>query len=90
MEPEDFSGAIGLVPWTLLKTHFKRGALIWVAPEIKLEEVANAVICDHKTKVEQWVSKKLLTPFPMALAEQKPTMKGCIAQPWVLVQELSD
>ena len=87
IEPEDFSGEIGLVSWTLLKAHFKRGALVWVASHLSLEEVASGVINDHREKVEEWMTDKFLTPFPIALAEQEPTLRGCVAQPWVLVQE---
>lgn len=79
----------GTSPWVLLQAHYKRGALVYLDPSLDILEVGVAVIEDDKSKVEQWVNQKKMTPFPQMLADSEPLMKCLVAQPWVLAQEVS-
>ena len=78
---------VGFAPWTLLKAHHARGALIWVSPDLNLVEVGEAVTTDNKEKVEIWMNDGSISPFPDRLIGIKTDLKCLIAQPYVLVQE---
>lgn len=86
---ENFEEESGIAPWPLLKAHFKRGALVWVDSSLKIEDVGKAVVTDDKIQVEFWMKEQLISPFPIALAEQEPKLRCFIAQPWVFAQELT-
>lgn len=85
---ENFEAESGIASWALLKAHFKRGALVWVDRSLKIEDVGKAVVADDKIQVEYWMSEQLISPFPISLAENEPSMRCFIAQPWVFAQEL--
>lgn len=87
---ESFEDEIGIAPWSLLKAHHARGALVLVSPDLNLPEVGRAVVADEKEKVQAWVETGLVTPFPHRLAHQEPSLRCMIAQPWVVCQELHD
>jgi hypothetical protein len=76
-------------PWSVLKAHHKRGALVLVAPELDLIDVGEAVMLDQTDRVQAWMNQHQVSPFPDRIAEQQPNMRCLIAQPWVLTQELS-
>lgn len=80
---------VGTAPWSILKAHHRRGALVVVDSSLDLVAVGAAVVVDDTEVIKNWMSMNQLTPFPDALAEKEPTMKCLVAQPWVLVQELS-
>jgi hypothetical protein len=78
---------VGLAPWTLIKAHHARGALIYVDSSLDLVEVGEAVISDDKIKVESWMNEQKLMGFPDKLIQTQKEMLSLIAQPYVLVQE---
>jgi hypothetical protein len=85
---ENFESESGIATWSLLKAHFKRGALVWVDRSLRIEDVGQAVVNDDKIQVEYWMSEMLISPFPIALAETEPSLRCFIAQPWVFAQEV--
>ena len=88
LQLENFEDECGIANWALLKAHFKRGAMVWVSNSLDIIKVGRAVVNDDKYKIEAWMQAKLITPFPIALAETEPSMRCVIAQPWVLAQEI--
>ncbi|MBF0196327.1 MAG: DUF2288 family protein [Planctomycetes bacterium] len=80
----------GVAPWTLLKAHHARGALVLLSKELDMVKVAEAVVTDDQETVKKLIEGGQVTPFPHALAEKKPSMVCLIAQPYVLVQECEE
>lgn len=73
-----------------LAPHFARGALVLVAPDLLLLEVAEAIARDQRERVETWLSAQRIwramdDDAKRALAEEQ-TFRFVIVQPWVLAQ----
>ena len=85
---QQLSQDLGEAPWSVLKAHHKRGALVLVAPELDLIEVAEAVVLDQSQQVESWMNQGQISPFPDRVAKEQPMLRCLIAQPWVLTQEI--
>lgn len=90
---ERFKQDVAEVPWKDLRIHLQRDAIIIVAAELDLIEVAVAVANDDKQTVEEWIAaEQLLKPT----AEQVKTWEGVlekpfrmlIVQPFILVQSV--
>lgn len=88
---ERFKQDLAEVPWKDLRIHLQRDAVIIVADDLDLVEVAVAVAKDDKQCVEGWISaEKLVKPT----AEQAKTWESelekpfrmLIVQPFILVQ----
>lgn len=88
---ERFKQDLAEVPWKDLRIHLQRDAIIIVAAELDLVEVAEAVARDDKQSVEGWIAaEQLLKPT----AEQAEAWEGelekpfrmLIVQPFILVQ----
>jgi len=78
-----------------LKIHLQRDAIIIVAAELDLIEVAVAVADDDKARVETWIAEnQLVKPTVEQLEswEQEPDnrFQMLIVQPFILVQEIHD
>ena len=79
--------------WEWLIPHVQRDAVIVVAVELDLLDVAVAIASDNVSSVEHWISEELLAkPSPAQMGEwnsdRKKRFNTLIVQPYVLVQEL--
>jgi hypothetical protein len=88
---EKFKTELETAEWEILKPHLERDALIIVAEDLDIVEVATAVAEGRLQDVEAWMQKALLTkPTPAQLHawEQNPLTPFLflIVQPWVFIQ----
>jgi len=74
-----------------LAPHFARGALVLVASDLTLLDVAEAIARDQRAQVEAWLGAGRIwratdDDAKHALAAQQP-FRFVIVQPWVLAQK---
>jgi len=76
-----------------LAPHFARGALVMVAPELDLLDVAEAVARDQRAQVEAWLSQRLIwrttDDDARRATSTDQTFQFVIVQPWVLARRTS-
>lgn len=79
------------IPWKELQTHFARGVVIRVAPELDLVEVAARIVEDDKAAIEAWMLARQVAKVDKDEArdwhEREAVLWAVVAAPWVLVQE---
>lgn len=92
---KSFERDLAEVSWRELKIHLKRDAIIVVAVELDLIDVAVAVAGDEKTLVEGWIGENQLgKPTEDHLKqweeESESRFKMLIVQPFILIQDICD
>jgi len=92
---ESFKRDLAEVSWRELKIHLKRDAIIVVAADLDLIDVAVAVASDDKSLVEVWIGEDQLgKPTEEQLKsweeESDYRFKMLIVQPFILVQNVCD
>lgn len=84
-------GETAAITWQELEPFFARGALLQVAGDADLMEVALAVAEDDRTKVAAWMNGGQLSKMHADQAqdwlERDPDLWAVVVAPWVLVQE---
>jgi hypothetical protein len=79
--------------WDELAPHFARGALLVLAGELDLLDVAVAIASDDTPAVTAWLAdgrlRRASDPEAAAWAESKPVFQAVILQPWVLAQHIA-
>ncbi|MCY1398353.1 hypothetical protein D3C76_479610 [compost metagenome] len=87
-------GETAMITWQELQPFFARGALLRVAMELDLVEVAEAVAEDNGAKVAQWLAGGGLAKVDEKQAEdylaRDPQLWAVVVAPWVLVQERAE
>jgi len=72
--------------------HFKNGAMIYVDPELNLQEVAQVFIEDNKTQVQAWLKSADLVKPSSLHAEwweyDESRFTAVVITPFVLAQPL--
>lgn len=79
------------VEWDALLPHFGRGALVIVAPEVPLVQVAMAVSLDLKDDVAQWMQNGIVSKPSDEAAKswaRDTRFRFVIVQPFVLAQPI--
>ncbi|HEX6241741.1 MAG TPA: DUF2288 family protein [Polyangiales bacterium] len=79
--------------WEDLAPHQARGALLLLAPNLDLLEVAEAMAADDSARVASWLKSGQLARVSAAEAEQLERTEDLrfqfvVVQPWVLAQRL--
>jgi len=84
----------GQLAWRELQRHFARGAVIVVARELDLIDVAVAFAEDNPAQTKTWVANGQVAHATDADArrwqEHSCVFWSLVVAPWVLVQELDD
>ena len=80
-------GETAAITWQELQPFFARGALLQVAGEADLVEVAVAVAEDDQAKVAAWLTGGQLAKMPAEQAQDWLDLWAVVVAPWVLVQE---
>jgi hypothetical protein len=84
----------GQLAWRELQRHFARGAVIVVARELDLIDVAVAFAEDNQAQTKAWITHGQVVPATDADArrwqEHSSVFWSLVVAPWVLVQELDD
>jgi hypothetical protein len=82
----------GKIAWPELQRHFARGAVIIVAKELDLVEVAQMFALDRKDKVKIWLSRGLIRNATdenaMEWHKSQQVFWAAVTAPWVLIQEV--
>ena len=60
----------GIVDWTYLKPHYESKVLYFVDPELKLEEVGEAITRDDREQVQAWLEARDLVQIEALHAQQ--------------------
>lgn len=88
----ELNAETGKLAWKELARHFARGAVIRVAPELDLVDVAACVVRDDTARVEAWLAAGLVARASLEDAagweERQTTFWAVVTAPWVLVQEI--
>ncbi len=92
---KSFKRDLAEVSWRELKIHLQRDAIIVVATDLDLIDVAVAVAEDEKVLVEAWIAENQLgKPTENQLKqweeESDNRFKMLIVQPFILVQDICD
>lgn len=86
-------GETARISWEELQPFFARGALLWVAAELDLVAVAEALAQDDRVCVANWLEDELLvavsTPLAEDLLQRDPELWAVVVAPWVVIQERS-
>lgn len=81
------------IHWHDLQTHFARGQVVNVAPELDLLEVASELAADNKRRFEQWMGEgrvgEVLPDTAQAWYDANAELWAVVIAPWVLVQDRS-
>ncbi len=90
---EQFKKDLAEVDWKEMRIHLKRDAIILVAAELDLVEVALAVAEDDKSQVETWIGQEQLgKPNAEQLESWEKQLNKpfrlLIVQPYILAQEV--
>lgn len=100
MHPDDHELALrntlnletGQLAWRELQRHFARGAVIVVAHELDLIDVAVAFAQDHQAQTKAWITGGQVAHASDADArrwqQHNSIFWSLVVAPWVLVQEL--
>jgi hypothetical protein len=87
----EYHGQTARIPWHDLQTHYARGALVIVAPELDLVEVAVQLGLDNTVSFQAWIEAgKIAAPSEaqaLTWYEENPELWAVVAAPWVLVQK---
>ena len=89
---EKLAGEVLDAPWRELAPHFARDAMLLVAPEVDLLDVAVAMARDDVARMQGWLEGGSLirpgTDQAEAWAKESPRFQAVIVQPWVVAQIL--
>lgn len=84
-------GETARIHWEELQPFFARGALLWVAAELDLVAVAEAMASNDTGRVRAWLEGGEVAKVGEAkaadLMERKPELWAVVVSPWVLFQE---
>jgi hypothetical protein len=87
----EYFGQTARIPWRELQTHYARGSVIAVAPELDLVEVAVQLGLDNTGQFQQWIYDGRVTAASDDQArrwyDEDRELWAVVAAPWVLVQE---
>ncbi len=92
----------GKLTWKELEPHFARGAVIKVAIELDLVNIATTFIQDNKAQVEAWLATgqvtraneedarrwELAATLSTSTNKDQQTFWAIVTAPWILVQEI--
>ncbi len=82
----------GRLAWPEIQRHFARGAVVRVATELDLVEVAACFAADERERVMPWFASGQVARASVEDAEgwnrRQAVFWGVVVAPWLLVQEI--
>ena len=85
------NGETAELSWRELESHFARGVIVRVAPELDLVRVAVSFTRDDRRMVEELMSDGRVATATdsdaIVWADIQPTFWAVVVAPWVLIQE---
>ena len=90
----EYLGQTARIPWRELQTHYARGSVITIAPELDLVEVAVQLGLDNTEQFQRWIDEGLIAAAHDQQARcwyaENAVLWAVVAAPWVLVQVLTE
>ena len=87
----EYLGQTARIPWRELQTHYARGSVIVVAPDLDLVDVAVQLGLDNTGQFQRWIDDGKVAAASDDQArrwyEDDRELWAVVAAPWVLVQE---
>ncbi len=84
-------GETAKIDWCDLERFFAQGKLLWVARDLDLVSVAEAIASDQADQVTRWLSAGHVARMPAEVAQdfaaRTPELWAVVVSPWVCVQE---
>lgn len=84
-------GETARISWQELAPWFAKGVLLWLASDLDLVSVAEAIANDDKEHILSLMQQKRLLRMTDELAknlhQREPELWATVVRPWVLVQE---
>lgn len=84
-------GETAKIDWPDLERLFAQGKLLYVARDLDLVSVSEAIASDDKVRVTEWLSSGLVQRMQVDtaadFAARKPELWAVVVSPWVCVQE---
>lgn len=85
-----FHGQTAQIPWQDIQPHYARGAVVLVAAELDLVDVALQLRLDNTAQFQTWMDSGEVSGVSddqgRQLAEDNPALWAVVVPPWVLVQ----
>ena len=87
----EFHSQTAKISWQDLQPHYARGAVVMVARELDLVEVALQLRVDNKAQFERWMDEGKVSGITdeigQRLFDDNPVVWAVVVLPWVLVQQ---
>ena len=90
----EYLGQTARIPWRELQTHYARGSVITIAPELDLVEVAVQLGLDNTEPFQRWIDAGCVAAADDQQARcwyaENTELWAVVAAPWVLVQLVAE
>lgn len=90
----EYFGQTARIPWHDLQTYYARGAVVQVAAELDMVEVAVQLGLDNTVLFQQWIKEGSIAAVSeeqaLAWYDAKAQLWAVVAAPWVLVQQRAE
>ena len=87
----EYVGQTARIAWRELQTHYARGSVVSVAPDLDLVEVAVQLGLDNTEQFQRWIDGGQIAAPDEDRArrwyDENPELWAVVAAPWVLVQD---
>jgi hypothetical protein len=87
----EFHTQTATISWQDLQPHYASGAVVMVARELNLVEVAMQLRGDNKVQFELWMAEGKVSgvgdELGQRLFDDNPAVWAVVVAPWVLVQQ---
>ena len=87
----EYFSQTALIPWRDLQLHYARGAVVNIAADMELVEVAVQLGMDNTARFQQWIDAgnvgAVTEEQALAWHESDRELWAVVAAPWVLVQD---
>ncbi|MFO1418823.1 MAG: DUF2288 domain-containing protein [Methylotetracoccus sp.] len=84
----------GRVSWHELERHYSRGAVVKVAQDLDLVDVAACIAGDETARFSELLESGRVNPATQGDGDdwkrREPMFWGVVVAPWVLVQEIAE
>jgi hypothetical protein len=90
----EYFGQTARIHWRELQTYYARGAVVRVAGELDMVEVAVQLGLDNTAALERWIGEGSVSAVTdeqaLAWYQVNQQLWAVVAPPWVLVQQRGD
>ncbi|WP_180970719.1 DUF2288 domain-containing protein [Burkholderia sp. WAC0059] len=84
-------GETAKIDWQDLERFFAQGKLLWIASDLDLVSVAEAIANDDTGRITEWLSaghvQRMQAETAADVGTRNPELWAVVVSPWVCVQE---